>query len=139
MPKLEEDCIFCKIIVGKVKSWKVYENKSVIAFFDINPASEYHTLVIPKKHYSNIYEIDQTSLNEIMKAIKEITNLYKTKLGIENVNIINSNGKLAQQDVFHFHMHIIPRKLNDSLDIHYEPLKNKIENFDKLLEKIKTL
>ena len=66
------DCIFCKIIEGEAKSWKVYENESVYAFLDIHPVNEYHTLVIPKNHYDNIFDIPEHELKEVIGVIKKL-------------------------------------------------------------------
>ncbi len=111
------DCIFCKIVNGEAKSWKVYENKNVYAFLDIHPASKYHTLVIPKRHYTNIFDIPENELKGVISVVKRLVNLYEDKLGIKNVQIINSSGSEAQQDVFHAHFHIVPRKKGDGQDV----------------------
>lgn len=132
-----EDCIFCKIAKGEAKSWKVYENEKVYAFLDIHPASEYHTLVIPKKHYKNIFDIPEAELNEITIVIKKVVDLYNKKLGIENVQIINSSGAEAQQDVFHVHFHIVPRRIGDGQDVKWTTHPEWQEKFDNLLDKIK--
>lgn len=132
-----EDCIFCKIAKGEAKSWKVYENEKVYAFLDIHPASEYHTLVIPKKHYKNIFDIPEAELNEITIVIKKVVDLYNKKLGIENVQIINSSGAEAQQDVFHVHFHIVPRRIGDGQDVKWMTHPEWQEKFDNLLDKIK--
>ena len=132
-----DDCIFCKIIKGEIKSSRVFENEKVFAFLDINPASEYHTLVIPKKHYKDIFDIPEEELAEITSAIKKIVDLYKNKLGIQNVQISNSSGAEAQQDVFHIHFHIIPRKAGDGQDITRTPHPELREKFADLLYKLK--
>lgn len=74
------DCIFCRIASGEIPCYKVYEDEHSIAFFDINPANEYHTLVIPKQHYENIFDISEDELQHIMYSIKQITTLYQQKL-----------------------------------------------------------
>ena len=111
------DCIFCKIIHGEAPSWKVFENEQVYAFLDIHPASRYHTLVIPKKHYENIFDIPEEELKEVIAVVKKIAKLYEAKLGIKNLQIINSNGVEGQQHVFHIHFHLVPRKRGDSQNI----------------------
>ncbi len=131
------DCIFCKIVDGEAKSWKVYENDGVYAFLDINPVNEYHTLVIPKKHYDNIFDIPDMELRDVMSVVKTLVTLFGNKLGIENVQIINSSGVEAQQDVFHAHFHIVPRKNGDHNDIHWITHPEWVEKFDQLLEKLK--
>ena len=131
------DCIFCKIVEGKTKSWKVYENENVYAFLDINPVNEYHTLVIPKNHSDNIFDIPERELKEVMAVIKKLVLLFNSKLGISNVQIINSSGSEAQQDVFHMHFHIVPRKMGDNQDVNWTTHPEWVEKYDQLLEKLK--
>ncbi len=129
-----ENCIFCKIVKQEAPSWKVYETDSVYAFLDINPVNEYHTLVIPKKHYRDIFDIPAETLAEMSKVIKHITTLYREKLGMANVQIVNSSGAQAQQDVFHIHFHIVPRHAGDGQNIRWKPHPEWREKFDQLLE-----
>jgi len=129
-------CIFCKIGKGEIKSWKIYENEGVFAFLDVNPVNEYHTLVIPKNHYENIFDIPEDALKDLMAVVKKIVKLFNSKLGIRNVQIINSSGSEAQQDVFHMHFHIVPRNLNDNQDIEWRTHPEWVERFDQLLERL---
>ena len=131
-----DDCIFCKIISGKEKSWKVYENNNVYAFLDIHAANKYHTLIIPKKHYKDIFDIPESELIEVIKVVKKIVDLYKNKLGIENVQIINSSGSEAQQDVFHLHFHVVPRSNRDGQDIVWKTHPEFLDEFESLLQKL---
>ena len=131
------DCIFCQISKGEKPAWKVFEDEHVLAFFDYNPASEYHTLVIPKKHYKDIFDIPEDELQQVISSIKQITNLYKEKLGINNIQIVNSSGKEAQQEVFHIHFHIVPRKNGDNQDICWTPQIEIRDKFSELLNKLK--
>jgi histidine triad (HIT) family protein len=131
------DCIFCKIVEGKEKSWKVYENEKVYAFLDIHPVNEYHTLVISKNHYENIFDIPEYELIEVMTVVKKLVTLFNGKLGINNVQIINSSGSEAQQDVFHVHFHIVPRKKGDNQDVKWTTHPEWVEKYDQLLEKLK--
>jgi histidine triad (HIT) family protein len=130
------NCIFCKIVRGEAKSWKVYEDENVYAFLDIHPASEYHTLVIPKKHYENIFDVPEAELLAVMAAVKKLTTLYSQKLGIHNVQIINSSGAEAQQDVFHLHFHIVPRGMGDGQNVKWTTHPEWVEKYDQLLAKI---
>lgn len=131
-----QDCIFCKIVAGKAPSWKVYETDRVYAFLDINPVNPYHTLVIPKSHYKDIYDVPEGDLRAISSVIKYLTTLYQEKLGIRNVQIINNSGKEAQQDVFHIHFHIVPRHLGDGQNIHWETHPEMRDKFDQMVKKI---
>ncbi len=129
-------CIFCNIASGEAKASRVYENNDVVAFFDINPTNEYHTLVIPKRHYQDIYDVPERALHEIMSAIKDITDLYKRRVGITNVQIVNSSGHAAQQDVDHIHFHIVPRHRGDGQDIKWRHKEELREKFPEMLEKL---
>ena len=131
-----DNCVFCKIVRGEVKSWKVYEDEHTYAFFDINPVNEYHTLVIPKNHYVDIFDIPENEAVSIMKTIKRIVNLYDEKIGIKNVQILNNSGEEAQQDVFHIHFHVIPRFDGDGQDVVWKSHPEWRERFDELLLKL---
>ena len=103
-----EDCIFCKIIKGEIPSTKVYEDENVLAFKDINPVTPIHVLVIPKKHYQNILDVNEESKNiygEIFMAMNKIAK----ELGIEKdgFRVISNCGKDAGQEVMHLHFHIL--------------------------------
>ena len=131
-----EDCIFCKIIKGEIPSYKVYEDDFVYAFLDINPLVEGHTLVIPKKHQKDIFEVDDFS--KIMSAAKLIAQKMKSSLNCQGVNIFNANGAVAQQTVFHFHLHLIPRKEGDGLDLFKgSDLKLEKSDFERVLSQLK--
>ena len=112
------------IIENKLPATVVYENKTVIAFLDKDPVSRYHTLIVPKTHYNSIYEIDNESLRNISVAAKKLALAYRKTFGIKAVNLLNASGKSAQQSVFHFHVHLIPRKEKDGLDLWFKS-KNK--------------
>ena len=131
------DCIFCKIVKGEAKSWKVFENESAYAFLDIHPVNEYHTLVIPKNHYENIFDIPENELVEVIRGVKRIAAVYNEKLGIKNVQLINCSGAEAQQDVFHMHFHIVPRFAGDHQDIKFSTHAEWVERFDQLMERLK--
>ena len=130
------NCIFCKIINGEIPSHKVYEDEHTYAFLDINPATEYHTLVVPKAHYENMFDIPEEQAVHVMRAVKRIVDLYKRKLGIKNLQVINNSGAEAQQEVFHLHYHIVPRKLGDGQDIKWVTHPEFRENFDDLVNKL---
>ncbi len=108
-------CIFCKIINGEIPCYKVYEDGNVLAFLDIKPLNPGHTLVVPKKHYENLEEINEEDLTALILAIKKIGRIIKEKLGVAGYNVSENNGSVAGQEVPHLHFHIIPRHENDGL------------------------
>ena len=109
------DCIFCKIINGEIPSYTIYEDENVKAFLDVNPISNGHTLVIPKKHIENLYEMDIEDLKNIELASKKVAEILKEKLGCPGVTRVQNNE--YGQDVKHYHMHLIPRYENDNLKL----------------------
>ena len=111
-----EDCIFCKIIKGEIPSLKIYEDDSVLAFLDINPDCDGHTLIIPKKHFKDLDDIDIDTLTRINLAAKKVKKLLEEKLHCDGISFCQNNG--IAQDVKHFHLHIIPKyKVEDKMDI----------------------
>lgn len=132
-----EDCIFCKIVNGKIPAAKVYENSNVISFLDIMPANKGHCLVVPKKHYENMLDISDEDLKNLILAAKKITKALSLSIGNGSYNIIMNNGKEAGQLVDHAHIHIIPRFKGDRLRIKWSHKKYIDEEMKNIQEKIK--
>lgn len=107
---MSEDCIFCKIIQKKSPASFIYEDKNVAAFLSNRPVNEGHTLVIPKKHYENIYDLPEDELAYLSKIVKHIAHAVRNAMVAEGIRIVQNNGSAAGQVVFHFHMHVIPLK-----------------------------
>jgi histidine triad (HIT) family protein len=104
-----EGCIFCKIVRGELPSFKVYEDDRVVAFADIHPISPGHTLVIPKKHAENLYEIGTEDLAAIHSASQKIAEAMRKALNPSGIAALQLNGKGANQVVMHYHLHLVPR------------------------------
>ena len=103
------DCIFCKIVNGEIPAAKVFENEHVLAFLDISQVTKGHTLVIPKIHKENVFELTPEIARNIFEVVPAITNALKQTYEPIGLNTVNNNGEHAGQSVFHFHMHLIPR------------------------------
>ena len=127
-----DDCVFCKIVKGEIPCHKVYEDDSVLAFLDIYPKAKGHILVIPKKHFENIYEIEESSLRDVISVVKKMSLLVKEKLGVKSVNVLNASGKEAQQSVFHIHFHVLPRTKEDSLNVFHSDKEFEKPDLDDL-------
>lgn len=106
------DCIFCKIIKGEIPCTKVYENDRVLAFSDINPIADGHTLVIPKAHAENIWEISEDDLLAIHAAAKKVAGGIRATLNPNGVVAMQLNGAGVGQVVMHYHLHLVPRPEN---------------------------
>jgi histidine triad (HIT) family protein len=105
---MSESCIFCQIARKEAPASVVYEDDQIIAFMSIHPVSVGHTLVVPKKHYENIYEIPEEEVAYLYKIVKNITYAVNKTVDAEGIRIVQNNGEAAGQVVFHMHVHIIP-------------------------------
>jgi len=133
-----DDCLFCKIIAGKIPSQKIYEDDETFAFLDINPVNPGHTLVVPKKHSVNLYEIEENDWLAVMKTIKMLAPKIKEGVGADGINIEMNNEKAAGQIVFHTHVHIVPR-IDDDGFRHWPGTPYKDSEAEKVAEKISKL
>jgi histidine triad (HIT) family protein len=107
------DCIFCKIVAGAIPSFKVYEDANTLAFMDINPLTEGHTLVIPKKHAATLMEADDAMLQSTIVVAKKVGAAVVKAMKVDAVNLLQANGRWAGQSVPHLHFHLIPRREED--------------------------
>ena len=105
----QTDCIFCQIINRQIQAEIVYENEAVLAFLDIKPNSYGHTLLIPKNHHQDLFELPDETITSLYLTAKKLAQTIKQKLGAEGINLNMNNGKTAGQIIFHAHLHIIPR------------------------------
>lgn len=128
-------CIFCKIIAGEIPCHKVYEDDKVLAFLDIKPVNPGHVLILPKKHYQNIEEINEDYLTAVIIIVKKIGKLLKDKLGIAGYNVHENNDLIAGQTVPHIHFHIIPRIDGDGLN-HWSHKPYKDDEAEEILKKL---
>lgn len=137
---MRESCVFCKIAKGEIPSVRVLENEKVFVFLDINPLAKGHCLIIPKQHFDNIFDINVEILKEIVETARELAEKVKNNLGAAGVNLVNASGKSAEQSVFHFHLHLIPRYENDNLEMNKwwqsKTQKPSQEELKKIAEKI---
>lgn len=109
------ECIFCKIIEGKLPSQKVYEDSYCVAFLDIAPVNKGHTLVVPKEHAELLDQLSDSSARSLAIALKKLVPAVRAGSRADGINIVQSNGRAAGQLVPHTHFHIIPRYANDGL------------------------
>jgi histidine triad (HIT) family protein len=107
--KHDDQCIFCKIINGDIPSAKVFENEHVYAFLDLSQVTKGHTLVIPKVHTRNIFDLTPQVASHLFEAVPSIATGIKEAFSAEGLNVLNNNEEIAGQTVFHYHLHLIPR------------------------------
>lgn len=134
---MKNNCIFCKINKNEINSYTLYEDNLIKAFLDVNPVSKGHIVVIPKKHYENIYETPDEVIGKINIVCKKLAILCKKKLNAYGVNILNASVKDAQQSVFHLHYHIVPRFKDDGLNLWFHQEAQKTMNIEEIYNKLK--
>ena len=126
-------CVFCKIIKGEIPSKKIYEDDDVLAILDISQATLGHTLVLPKKHYENLFSIENNDYLKVMEKVKMLAKAITSALNASGCNILNNCGELAGQSVMHFHVHIIPRYENADLKIEFKEHSLNLEEIQKII------
>ncbi len=125
------DCIFCKIASGELPSHKLYEDERVLAFLDIQPGTEGHALVIPKRHATDFFDLEEEDRNAVMRAARLVAEPLMETTGAEGLNLHQSNGQAAGQVIFHFHLHLLPRRSEDDLR---SPWRAQESDADRLTE-----
>ena len=115
------NCIFCKIANGEVSAETLYEDEKFRVILDQGPETKGHALILPKDHYADLFELPEETAGEVMKLAKRMMIKMRDKLGCEGFNLVQNNGDLAGQTVFHFHLHLIPRYRADRQTIAWKP------------------
>ena len=118
------DCIFCKIVNGEIPSYTLYEDDIVKVFLDVNPDTNGHTLIVPKKHYQDLFDIDNDTLMHIMDISRKINQLLSDKLNTDGLTLVQNNG--LKQEVKHFHLHLKPQYKNEGKLLSVEEIYKKI-------------
>jgi histidine triad (HIT) family protein len=116
-----EDCLFCGIVAGDVPGQVVDSDEHTVAFMDINPATRGHALVVPRRHSADLMEVSDEDLTYTMLAARRLARHIRDALEPDGFNILNSCGSAAWQTVFHFHVHVIPRYVDDPLKLPWVP------------------
>ena len=123
-----DDCIFCKIVMGQIPCIKVYEDEKALAFMDIAPLNNGHVLVIPRNHYETITDIEPETYGWLAGVASRIAAAIRKSLKPDGINIMQLNGKAANQVVPHLHIHIVPRIYGDGLTIcAWEPIPGSMD------------
>ena len=134
---VKDDCIFCKLAHGEIPSTTIYEDKEFRVYFDIAPATYGHGLIIPKNHYKDVFEIDAETAGKLFALATVVARSMKKVLNCDGMNIMQNNGAIAGQTVFHFHLHLIPRYEGDNIDFHYQHGEANMEELAEVAKAIK--
>ena len=135
---MKNNCVFCAIAAGEIPCFKVYEDDLVLAYLDINPFAEGHTLVIPKEHSTGILDTSPETLREIIVRVQKVAARLKDTLPCDGFNILQNNGPAAGQTVPHLHFHIVPRLGSDvAADISFANHSGDMEHLKALAERLR--
>jgi len=132
-----ENCIFCKIVSNEIPSQKIFEDETTFAFLDINPVSKGHALVIPKKHYETLVDVPEEELKQLIVSVKKVAQAILKATKASGFNILQNNGKVAEQLVNHIHFHVVPRFENDSIKFSIASNQEDVSELEKTAELIK--
>ena len=130
------DCLFCKIVAGDLPAHKVYEDERTLAFLDLYPGCEGHTLVIPKRHAEGFFSLDDEDRDAVMATARRVAGALLAETGAEGLNLHQSNGKAAGQVIFHFHLHLLPRWEGDGLKAPWKPREGEAEELAELARRL---
>lgn len=131
-----ENCIFCKIANGEIPSATLYEDEQFRVILDLGPASKGHALILPKCHAANIYELPQETAGKAFILAKKMAEKMTNAFQCDGFNIVQNNGAVAGQTVFHFHMHLIPRYEGDGVGLTWKPGTLTEEEKKEILDKM---
>lgn len=132
----DDNCIFCKIANGEIPSKTLFEDDEFRVILDLGPAAKGHALILPKNHYANLYELPEETASKVMLLAKKMAVQMTDKLECDGFNLVQNNGEVAGQTVFHFHMHLIPRYKNDNQTIGWKPGEPSQEELEEIRAQI---
>ena len=132
-----EDCIFCKVLAGEIPGERIYEDEYAVAVMDINPWTRGHAVVFPRKHATNLFEIEDSELEHVAVAAKRVATKMRDTLDCDGVNLLQSNGKASWQSIFHLHVHVIPRYDDDPLQLPTRPQPAEPEELAEVAKEIR--
>ena len=132
------DCVFCQIARGKERASYVWDDPHVFGMMSLEQPTPYKVLILPKEHVETIFDLSDELASAIFQATVKVARAIRAASGCDGMNIVQSNGKLGQQDVFHFHLHIVPRFPGDGIQLKWDNTPEDRSRLDGLAEEIRT-
>jgi len=133
-----DNCIFCKILAGETPAHFIYEDDLVVAFLSLEQPNPYKVIVIPRDHVEMIYDLNDEQASAIFRATVKIARSVRDASKCEGLNLVQSNGSVGQQDVFHFHLHIVPRFSGDHIILDWDNTPASQEELSKIAQEIQS-
>lgn len=131
-------CLFCEIAAGAERAWQIYESEHAVAVLDRFPAVPGHTLVLPRRHSTDIWDIGRDEAAHVMRAVHDVAALLRDRLKPDGLTLFQANGAASWQTVFHMHVHLIPRRAGDPLTAAWKPQTPTEEELDEVLVRIRS-
>ncbi|MEE9370123.1 MAG: HIT family protein [Sedimentisphaerales bacterium] len=132
-----DDCIFCKIVAGHIPATKIYEDEVILAFLDVGPVSDGHTLVVPKQHFERLHDCPEQLLGRVSSSLGKIAKAVAAAVNSDGYNVLCNSGKAAGQIIDHLHFHIIPRNTGDGVFGRWPAYKYQEGKIDEIAAKIR--
>lgn len=133
----DPNCVFCKIVAGQIPCFKLLEDADTLAFMDINPVHDGHCLVIPKAHYPTVFDLPPEAFAAAGRSAIAVAKAVNAALKPDGLNLLQANGPGAAQSVPHFHLHILPRRMNDGLAVNWTPKPGDLKHIAEIAERIR--
>ena len=133
---MAEDCLFCGIVAGSIPSETIHSDERTVAFMDINPATPGHALVVPRAHSADLHDVEPDDLTAVVLAAQRLGRRMKDVLDADGINLINASGAAASQTVFHFHVHVVPRYEDDSIELPWVPTPGDPEEIARIAQRL---
>jgi len=133
----EDDCIFCRMVAGRIPVARVYEDEIVLAFLDIGPISDGHTLVIPKQHFEKLHDCPPELLGQVASRLGRIAGAVAAAMNADGYNLLCNNGRAAGQLIEHLHFHIVPRNVGDGVFDRWPSYRYPQGKIEKIADKIR--
>ena len=135
--RTDPDCIFCKIVAGEIPCFKLIEDDATLAFMDINPGNPGHALAIAKEHWEDLYVMPGELLGAVGRTAQRVAKAVDAALSPDGINLVQANGKGAEQSVFHFHIHVLPRTVGDGLKLNWGHNPGDMDAIKAVYERVK--
>lgn len=132
----KNDCIFCKLANGEIPTRSIYEDEDFRVILDAAPATRGHALILPKEHADNLYQLPEELAGKAFVLAKKLASSMTDRLDCNGFNIVQNNGEVAGQTVFHFHMHLIPRYADDGQGTFWQPRHFTDEMLDEICRQL---
>jgi histidine triad (HIT) family protein len=133
----DKSCAFCNVVAGQIPSFKLYEDSETLAFLDINPVHDGHSLVISKSHYSDVFSIEPDVFAAVARTTLRVATAVNAAMAPDGLNLVQSNGPGAAQSVPHFHLHIVPRRHGDHLLVNWQLKPGDMSRLKEIAERIR--